>query len=278
MLRSILAYQGSKFKLLPSLLPHLSDATRVYDVFGGSATVSVNVKRSVYNDLDSNVTSLLDYVKHTPLDKLVDDYSKFVDHFGLSARNERGFLRLREYQRTVNQHPFVNFVLSKHSFCGLMRFNSSNGFNLKFGSRTYDMEANYSAFSDFHKKLQRIPIHNLSYLKFVEKTLRKFKYGEVYYFDPPYLASGAMIYGHGWREADEIKLLSLLDYLDSRGCKWVLSNVLEHRDFQNKILKRFCKKYNVYYPRFNTKGEGYILNRVATSGQNKTVEIIVRNF
>lgn len=278
MLRSILSYQGSKFKLLPSLMPHLIDASRVYDVFGGSATVSINVRRSVYNDLDSNVTEILQYIKKTPLDKLVSDYAKFVDHFGLSARNEKGYLQLREYQRTTNQHPFVNFVLSKHSFCGLMRFNGSNGFNLKFGSRTYDMEANYSAFAAFRQKLQTIPIHNLSYLKFVEKTHRKIKSNDVYYFDPPYLASGAMIYGCQWSSSDEVKLLSLLDYLDSCGCKWVLSNVLQHRGFTNKHLKKFCKNYNVYYPSFNTKGEGYILNRVATSGQNKTVEIIVRNF
>lgn len=40
---------GNKFKLLPQMLPYFpKNINRFYDLFGGSATVSLNVKANEY--------------------------------------------------------------------------------------------------------------------------------------------------------------------------------------------------------------------------------------
>ena len=61
------------------------------------------------------------------------------------------------------------------------------------------------------------------------------------YLDPPYLITlGSYNDGkrgfNGWTEKDEIKLLEFLSKINKMGVKFMLSNVLEHKEKKNELL------------------------------------------
>jgi site-specific DNA-adenine methylase len=128
-------------------------------------------------------------------------------------------------------------------------------------------------------RLQNISLHNLSYLQYVKKALKKADKKHIFYFDPPYSASGDNVYaGPSWGKEQDLKLFSLLDYLDSLGIRWILSNCVQHRGHKNKELAKWMKQYKVVYPQFRTKGEAYTLNRAVDNKLNNTVEVLVKNY
>lgn len=280
-IRSPLAYQGSKFKLIHAIEEQSGKFIRFHDVFGGSGVVSLNMcllGETYYNDWDPAAYSVLKHLKAAPnADKIISRLNKTIVKHGLSRINESNYYKFREHYNK-NPNPFDLWVLSKHSFSSLMRF-SRNGFNLPFGRRGIEpSESRDKWIRDFWNRLQFVQLHNESYLQYVKRTYMDANKDDLFYFDPPYLASGANVYKGDWTIKDEKKLLSLLDFLDNRGIRWILSNVIQHREFTNKILKKWMKQYTVVYPNFRTKGEGYTLNRAATSGPNNTIEVLVKNF
>ena len=66
------------------------------------------------------------------------------------------------------------------------------------------------------------------------------------YLDPPYLITlGSYNDGkrgfNGWTEKDEIRLLNFLSKIDKMGVKFMLSNVLEHKEKKNNLLMNWIK-------------------------------------
>ena len=64
-IKSPLNFTGSKYKLLPQILPLFPDNIDTFvDLFGGGFNVGVNVeaKHIVYNDISKQVTNLLRYI------------------------------------------------------------------------------------------------------------------------------------------------------------------------------------------------------------------------
>ena len=69
------------------------------------------------------------------------------------------------------------------------------------------------------------------------------------YCDPPYLITlGSYNDGkrgfNGWNEADEKRLLSYLEKLNAKGVKFMLSNVLEHKEKRNTLLNEWINRNN----------------------------------
>ena len=72
-----------------------------------------------------------------------------------------------------------------------------------------------------------------------------------FYCDPPYLITlGSYNDGkrgfNGWNEENEIRLLKFLDKIDKIKGKFMLSNVIEHKNKENKILKKWLKEHKNY--------------------------------
>lgn len=284
-IRGPIAYQGSKFKLIDQIKGELGDYKVFHDVFGGSGVVALNAvsigKKVHYNEYDSNVYGIMQYIKDTTdpktLIKTLDSEIR-KNKLGREAHNEDAYYRYRQ-RCNKGMTPERLWVLSKHSFSSLIRFNDDGDFNLPFGFRT----SNPSRSRDQHlievwNRLQNISLHNLSYLKYVQKAIKKADKTHVFYFDPPYSASGDNVYAGSWNTDNDLKLFAMLDYLDSLGIRWILSNCVQHRQHKNKELAKWMKSYKVIYPQFRTKGEAYTLNRAVDNKLNETIEVLVKNF
>jgi site-specific DNA-adenine methylase len=283
--RSPLGYQGNKFKLLPELLPELGKPSVFHDVFGGSATVALNMvdraDRVCYNEYDRQIFRVMKRLADRRTKTTVKRVIRIAESNGLSSLAEEEYYAFREVAKRYDL-PLFYFIVSKFSYCNLLRF-SSKGCNIPFGHGRLKGGLRASAYTMLNavRSISRISeFHNLSYLQYVKHAIAKADGSHVFYFDPPYLASGANAYKGHWTLADEQRLLDMLDYMNRKGLRWVLSNVFEHRGHHNKTLVDWSGDYKVIYPDFGKK-KAYNLDRARKNGKsvdNKTVEVIIKNF
>lgn len=123
-------------------------------------------------------------------------------------------------------------------------------------------------------------------MNFSEDEFRSFDYsilneGDFLYADPPYLiTTGSYNDGKrgftGWSEGEEYALYEILDDLNSRGVKFALSNVSEHKGKKNEILIDWKNqnKYHLHKINFDYKNSSY-------HGKNldkKTEEVLITNY
>ena len=94
----------------------------------------------------------------------------------------------------------------------------------------------------------------------------------LYYFDPPYLITQAP-YNTLWKESDEKDLLNLLDKLNKKGYRFVLSNVISSNGKVNELLKEWAVKYNMYY--LNRK---YLNSNYRKKNITIAQEVLITNF
>ena len=110
-------------------------------------------------------------------------------------------------------------------------------------------------------------------------SLRKCKFYDIdiIYCDPPYLITTGS-YNDGnrgfkdWKEEEELKLYKVLDELDKKNVRFALSNVIEHKGKENKLLKEWSKKYKVIYLTSDYSNSSYNTTR------EKSIEVLIVNY
>lgn len=273
--RSILAYQGNKFELLEDLLSEFpDDITDFHDVFGGSGVVTLNMagkaKRRYYNEYDEVIADILKVMRDETPEFIEEKFDKCVDYFGLSKENKEEFYEFRDHCND-KPHPIKWLVISKHCFSNLLRFNSGIC-TATFGARGFKPSPSRSKkFAETHHRLQGVKMTKRDFRKYFKK--RKLRKGAFVYFDPPYLASGDMVYKGTWSEELDAELFEICKWLDKQGIRWAMSNVFAHGGKVNKPLKKFAKNYNVV--RFNAN---YILKKGYDQTEQGTDEVLIKNY
>lgn len=249
--QSAITYTGSKRQYLMGIKKAFSQNHFRYfvDVFAGSFAVGINMDQSEYiicNDTSAPLIMLYERMAHTEY-TIIESYLKErVEKFQLDRqRNVAGFKALQEqYNQSPEEHIFSILLFAplcyngNLSFQGL-RFTGSRGIR-NFTQRRFDIVQKFhAALSAKKDKLQfsSKPFDQLDYSRFTNQDLL--------YFDPPYLITSAF-YNVNWGEQEEHKLYALLDRLDARGVRWVLSNVVEHNARKNFILEKWMSRHRVY--------------------------------
>lgn len=97
------------------------------------------------------------------------------------------------------------------------------------------------------------------------------------YCDPPYLITTGS-YNDGnrgfkdWNRLQEIKLLDILDHLNSKGVYFALSNVLSHKGLENELLLEWSKKYNIHYLQHSYSNSSHNTTR------GESQEVLITNY
>lgn len=292
MLYSPINYQGNKSRIVDKLLDFIpKDTNAIHEIFCGSAIVSFasNISNIYLNDIDKWIIELIKYFKdHSPqqvinrTDEIISLYgltntyyegrSNYVEekHEGLSRYNKTSFNRLKS---DFNQDKDISklFVLIIYGFNHYLRFNGSGQYNVPVGK------------VDFVKSLRERTIEYCNAIKskdllITNKDFRDvqlyegFNKKDLFYFDPPYLITLAP-YNAFWTESDEIDLLNLLDSLNEKGCRFLLSNVVSSNGKENDLLIKWAKKYNIKHIKRQYLNSSY-------QKKNLTVadEVIVFNY
>ena len=249
--QSAITYTGSKRQYLMGIKKAFSQNHFRYfvDVFAGSFSVGINMDQSEYiicNDTSTPLIMLYERMTHTEY-AIIENYLKEqVEKFQLDRRgNVTGFKALKEqYNQSPEEHIFSILLFAPLCFNGNLTFKGLN-FKGNSGDKGFT-EERFSIVQKFHAAL----LAKKDKLQFSSKPFDQLDYSrfsnqDLLYFDPPYLITDAFYNAH-WGEQEEHKLYALLDRLDARGVRWVLSNVVEHNARKNFILEQWMSRHRVY--------------------------------
>ena len=307
LIQSPLNYTGSKFKLLPQILPLFpKDISVMVDLFCGGASVGVNVRttnatRIILNDKQSELMQILGLFQRESAESLLEQIFNIIADFGLSdsekfgysfykcdsakglsSYNKAGFARLKNaYNADKNAKGTNNdlqalklFVLIIYAFNNQIRFNAKGDFNLPCGKRDFNakMKAKLKGFINAMQS-KNIALSSKDFRAFDTSILDS---QSLVYIDPPYLLANAGYNENGaWSENDEKDLLEFIKMLDNKGLKFALSNVLFHKGKEHIMLKNWLKnnpKFKAHFLDFSYKNCNYQTKREQSS------EVLVVNY
>ncbi len=247
------------------------------DAFGGSGTVVSNMPHlyRVYNELNPQVFEIVKLLATQEPKKTLSQIKRVVNKWCLTNSSAEQYDAFRDYVQK-KKTPLLHYIAHRHGHSNLLRFNKSGEYNVPFGNRGLigRFDELEQELTSFYWRMQKVHLTNWTYNELLHRVFKQLGSKTFVYFDPPYLASGAMQYGSKWSEADERILLNALEKLTELGSPWMLSNVLQHRHFKNEMLERWLKKNarTVIYPE-----KTYALAN-GQSDSHSTVEILAMNY
>lgn len=129
MIRSPLLWSGSKFDLLPEILPRIKG--RLWEPFCGSAVVSLNYEgESVISDRNAELMNFWDVAKAGQVNIFTSGWENSAEIF-YHVRSE--FNTYREHSAETKASRFL--YLNRTCWRGLYRENSKGEFNVPWGAR-----------------------------------------------------------------------------------------------------------------------------------------------
>ena len=270
--------------MLNQLLPLFPEKIYTfYDLFCGSAVVSLNVKADNYvlNDLSKHLYNLYIMFQEKDGKEIIDHCYKAIDKYGFSKsltqkekiveHNKIAYLKMRE---DINSNPSIIgfFVLQFYSFCNQFRFSKSGKYNMPIGNGYFnkDDEQPINDLCCFLKE-NNIEIHNVSYeeIDIKEKSF--------VYLDVPYCNTNA-VYNEtsgdlgGWTEKNDFKLFEYCEDLNKRNIKWCVSNVFCNKGRTNNHLIEWCERNNWTVVHLNMKYASHGVDN------NITDEVAIMNY
>lgn len=269
--KSPLNYSGSKDTLLPRILKELPYNVGTFvDVMGGAFNVGVNVvalDKIVYNELNPFVYDIVKWLLETDKEKIIVEVESIIEEYKLEKADKERYIKLRE---KYNQNPTVAmlYVLHMYSFQNMLRFNNNHKFNTPVGVAGYSADIK-KRILEFRAKTENVQLINLDYTTLKWKDYSK---DTVFYFDPPYFITSASYNDgrrgmKGWGSEEEAELLQILTMLDTEGYRFILSNVLQHKNRKHNMLCEWIEEH------------GYRVIEIGTSGlRYSKEEILVVNY
>lgn len=272
LMKSPLNYSGSKDTLLPQILKELPYSIDTFvDVMGGAFNVGVNVTAKnevVYNELNPYVFGVIEWLINNDKSKLIEEIESVIEEFKLNKADKEQYLILRDYYNNIDNSPKYLYVLHMYSFQNMIRFNNSQKFNTPIGVAGYSEDIK-ERIREFKVRAPKLTMTNYDYTQIDWNSFAK---GTVFYFDPPYFITNAAYNDgrrgmKGWGADEEVELLKTLNYINSIGHKFILSNVMHHRGKTNHLLQKWIEEH------------GYRMVEIGTSGwRYKKDEILILNY
>jgi DNA adenine methylase Dam len=274
-----LNFTGSKFKLLPQLLPQM-DYTKKYfvDLFCGSFVVGSNVvdkfEKVLANDIIEDLVEIHNNIINNS-DKFILDVKSLV----VSNDDQDGFNKLRE-SYNKDKSPEKLYALLLCSTNNMLRFSQTFKYNQTFGKRTFN--------SSTEKKLEEYIKHiqpHKDKIIFTSKSFNdiKLKKPSMVYIDPPYgyILNNNEIgnkqiseagYNAFYKKEDDIKLFNYILDLNKNGHSFMVSGLLEHDDKVSWLMTKLVESG------FNYKELDFDYNKVSRKGDKNSTELIITNF
>lgn len=295
--KSCLNYTGGKYRLLKQILPFFPDNIHTFlDIFCGGANVALNVKAKsiICNDNNTVLINLFNYIKNVDYDIIVHEIKYIIQKYslsesdiygydyygcdsskGLSKYNKLNYMALRDDFNSnnisdINKCSYF-YTLIVFGFNNQIRFNKKGNFNNPVGKRDFNLRVQKNL-KEFHKIINEKDIQfiNEDFKNFQPET---FNSKDFVYLDPPYLITTASYNEqNAWTNKDEQSLLKYLDLLNENNVNFALSNVLESKGKENKLLKEWSQKYNINYLNFNYNNSSY------HTVKGKSIEVLITNY
>ncbi|HAU0282340.1 TPA: Dam family site-specific DNA-(adenine-N6)-methyltransferase [Legionella pneumophila] len=224
-IRPFLKWAGGKFQIINKIRASLPKGSRLIEPFVGSGAVFLNTNYDKFILADINA-DLINLFEHLRIEK--HNFIHFCKQFFGDEFNKKStFLSLRsEFNSTTDNHlkAALFLYLNRHSFNGLMRYNSSGKFNTAFGDykKPYFPENEMLAFI---QKSGKAEFKCADYSLIMGEATK----GDVVYCDPPYVplsasANFTKYHSTAFGQQDQKRLVDLARELASKGIPVILSN------------------------------------------------------
>lgn len=299
--KSPLNYTGGKYKILNQIIPVFPKKLDLFvDLFSGGSNVGVNVnaKRIVCVDKQKEIIRVMNLFKKYEYGYIIDKLEKIIDKYelsnsllngyeiyhctsnkGLGTYNKNKYVKLRNDYNNVKhdsiEKDFLFLTLIIYSFNNQIRFNSNGEFNTPVGKRDF----NNSLRKNLKNFIVKLKTKNI---EFVNSDFREFaietKENTLVYCDPPYfLGTASYNENGGWTKQDEIDLLNYLFILDSKGIKFALSNVIEHKGATHEMLEAWIREhhYTIHHITCDYNNSNY---HKQDGNVTKTIEVLITNY
>lgn len=269
--KSPLNYSGSKDKLISSITKELPKHVEVFvDMMGGAFNVGANIvatKHVYYNEINTYIFQLMNWLLKEKRSDIVSSIKNTIDFYSLTKGGKEAYLELRN-SYNLNQTVEKLYVLHLYSFQNMIRFNSNHQFNTPVGVAGFS-EDMIKRIESFSTKTKNVTFYNKD---FTEIDFREFPTDTIFYFDPPYFLTNASYNdgkrgNKGWDAEQETELLNYLSRLDEAGYKFILSNVIRHKDKVNHLLENWLIVHDCSVISVGTSGWRYAKE-----------EVIIKNF
>lgn len=284
-IKSPMNYMGNKYKLLDDLYTYFpKDCSLFVDLFAGGCDVSINLSYNnvsiIANDINNYIINFYKSLQNINPNEYLKYIDQRINEFGLSKTNKEAFLNFRKHYNAT-KNPLDLFILKMYSFSMQIRFNNNQEYNSSFGYQK----------GGFNDNLRRNLIkfaEKIKPIKFFKQDFKDFDYSLLdnysncfVYADPPY-SLGCATYNDGkrgfkgWHSSDDIMLFGILDGLSSKGIKFALSNVIEHKGQTNELLVNWIKAndYNLIPINYNYDNCNY----QAKNKNYTTKEVLITNY
>lgn len=267
-------YTGSKFKLLPQLLPNFDySKSNFFDVFAGGGSVYTNVVNRYDNIYANDV--IKDLVKIHKKIILEDSFIEAVKLLCVYKDDAEGYSKLRE---SYNNEPTPEKLYALMLCCtnNMMRFSKSFKFNQTFGKRTFNPNT--------QKKIDEWKQHICQYID--KLTFLSYNYVDIlpkmscdlsdfmFYLDPPYYNTEAG-YNAYWSKEHEKNLITFCREIDKNGGSFAISGILgEHKKgMENSFaLEALKKSYSLI--EFECDYDKVSRNK----NSKNSVEVLIKNY
>ena len=299
--KSPLNYTGGKYKILNQLIPIFPKELDLFvDLFSGGSNVGVNVnaKRIVCVDKQKEIIRVMDLFKKYEDGYIIDKLEKIIDKYelsnsllngyeiyhctsdkGLGSYNKNKYVELRNDYNNMKydsiEKDFLFLALVIYGFNNQIRFNSNGEFNMPVGKRDFNNSLRKNLKNFITKlKTKNIEFVNSDFREFAIETNKN----TLVYCDPPYfLGTASYNENGGWTKQDEIDLLNYLTILDSKGIKFALSNVIEHKGATHGMLEAWIREHNytIHYITCDYNNSNY---HKQEGNVTKTVEVLITNY
>lgn len=294
--RSPFFYVGDKFKLVSQLKKYFPDnIERFIEPFCGGGSVFMNVSADEYllNDIDYYMIELHKFLllcsKDTSkfwsdIQSVIEEYNLSASFLGYCVPDEYKKAYVKTYYAKYNKNSYINlrndfnsnkneliklYLLLIYGFNRMLRFNRNGDFNLPVGNVDFNNNV-VNALNEYFEYVvdKEISFFNMDFQDFIDKISPTNK--DFIYLDPPYLITSSE-YNKLWNEECEIRLINLLDELNTNGIRFAVSNVIRHKERVNELFCSWAKKYDVIQVNSN-----YISYHDNT--QKDSYEVLVKNY
>ena len=261
---SPLNFIGGKHDMIDFLTENMPNGIDTfYDLFAGGFNVGLNIEANkvIYNDVNFKVKELLEYITNVDIAEFYKYIKKLIMTLKLDKECKDSYLKLREkYNQTdISKRDCRDlFLLIMYGFQQQIRFNSQLDYNNPVGQAGFNEKVlekliSYSRIT----KEKNVFYHSEDYEWFFDCITPN----DFVYIDPPYLITlGSYNDGkrgfNGWNENEEKRLLDFLGRLNRKNVKFMLSNVIYHKEKTNLILKNWIEENGFFVKEYDKKARG----------------------
>jgi DNA adenine methylase len=224
--RSFLKWAGSKFRVLPHILPKLPQKQRLVEAFVGSGSLFFNTTfpESLLIDINHDLINV-----YQCLQKEGESFITLCNEFFIPKNNlESRYYTLRDKFNDCSD-PMLRaalfIYLNRHGYNGLCRYNGSGLYNVPFG-RHQTINLPEKAMRLFYEKSKSATFLCANFLKLPLNTFQK---SDIIYCDPPYapIVQGSNFTRYSFQDFDiahQESLVKRILQLNQRGITVIVSN------------------------------------------------------